>query len=732
MGTKVRGAVAAAGALVAVALCAPGSATAHPCASANAKAAANNSFLSLNNTSWVGIHRPELDHECGGEGGAVTSTLAKARAAGVTIADDPTLEQVAAEFERSSNMTPVGFSANVIPYLPNPYNSDLAFQGDYAYMGTNDGFVVIDIKDPAKPKQVHLNKSCTTSQGDVVVYGNILVRSWDSATNANGAATQSCGGTLVGLGFEGIHIFDITDPANPVMVDVGNNPADGKQGLRFSVNDVPRKGCGSHTATAVPSPANDALYIYNGGSNSNCTWMDVLKIKISDPTQAAYVKQAPAGRQCHDNTVFLNGAESRATCAGGNGITMFKFDATIDPTLPGGIENPVQLWSKQMAGLTGGGHSAAFSYDGKTVVWGHEPGGGVAPNCQTNSDIRFKSLYILNVETGDQISTVPMTRAQDSTENCTWHNFNTVPTKGGNYLVSGNYQAGINVVDFTQPAAPKIIAYADPKPLPKTTTYGGDGYPDGGDWSTYWYNGKIYEADIYRGLVVWDLDNPFTDRANTVSYSNPQTQIGAITADNVAPTATSTQTGPIVLGSTVAPAFTCADEGLGVESCTANVTSLDTSSIGPKSYTVTAVDKAGNEAVTTIAYVVNATAATGTPGGTVPATLALTLGTPASFGAFTPGVDGEYTATTDATVISTAGDAALAVADTGANAGHLVNGAFVLPQPLQGLGVVKTWSGPTSNEKVTVTFKQAVSKTDALRTGSYGKTLTFTLSTTNP
>ncbi|WP_121251707.1 M14 family metallopeptidase [Solirubrobacter pauli] len=122
----------------------------------------------------------------------------------------------------------------------------------------------------------------------------------------------------------------------------------------------------------------------------------------------------------------------------------------------------------------------------------------------------------------------------------------------------------------------------------------------------------------------------------------------------------------------------------------------------------------------------------GTVGGTVPATLALTLGTPATFGAFVPGVDAEYTASTDATVISTAGDATLSVADTGANPGHLVNGAFALPQPLRGLGVVKTWSAPTSNEKVTVTFKQAIGKADALRTGTYAKTLTFTLSTTSP
>jgi hypothetical protein len=120
-------------------------------------------------------------------------------------------------------------------------------------------------------------------------------------------------------------------------------------------------------------------------------------------------------------------------------------------------------------------------------------------------------------------------------------------------------------------------------------------------------------------------------------------------------------------------------------------------------------------------------------GGSVGATLALTMGAPASFGPFTPGVAKEYTASTTATVISTAGDATLSVADPSTTApGHLVNGAFSLPQPLQGLGVVKTWSAPTSNEVVPVMFKQAIGSGDALRTGAYSKTLTFTLSTTTP
>jgi len=92
-----------------------------------------------------------------------------------------------------------------------------------------------------------------------------------------------------------------------------------------------------------------------------------------------------------------------------------------------------------------------------------------------------------------------------------------------------------------------------------------------------------------------------------------------------------------------------------------------------------------------------------------------------------------YTATTEATIVSTAGDATLTVADPSPNAtGHLVNGAFALPKPLVGLGVAKTWNGPTSNEKVPVVLTQEIGANDALRTGSYSKTLTFTLSTTTP
>jgi amidase len=118
----------------------------------------------------------------------------------------------------------------------------------------------------------------------------------------------------------------------------------------------------------------------------------------------------------------------------------------------------------------------------------------------------------------------------------------------------------------------------------------------------------------------------------------------------------------------------------------------------------------------------------GSVGGTVPATLSLTLGAPASFGAFTPGVAKEYTAQTEATIVSTAGEATLTVSDPG----HLANGPFTLPQPLQVTVTPSAWAAPVSNAKSTIAFKQVIGASDALRTGSYSKTLTFTLSTTSP
>jgi sugar phosphate isomerase/epimerase len=144
-----------------------------------------------------------------------------------------------------------------------------------------------------------------------------------------------------------------------------------------------------------------------------------------------------------------------------------------------------------------------------------------------------------------------------------------------------------------------------------------------------------------------------------------------------------------------------------------------------------------------------------TVGGNVPSMLALSLPSqPGSFGTFTPTVSKSYETAVSASVVSTAGDATLAVTDPGLVApGHLVNGAFSLPSPLnvkatnsanpnnayaplaEASGTplnLLSYTGPVNGDQVTIGFRQAIGATDVLRSGNYTKTLTFTLSTTQP
>jgi hypothetical protein len=235
--------------------------------------------------------------------------------------------------------------------------------------------------------------------------------------------------------------------------------------------------------------------------------------------------------------------------------------------------------------------------------------------------------------------------------------------------------------------------------------------------------------------------------------SNPQTQMVSFEQDLEGPTidiTTPPANAEYAVGQAVTPVFTCTDND-GVESCTGSSPLLDTTTTGAHTFTVTAKDLAGNVSTKSVTYNVLHDDADGNVSGTVPGTLSLTVGAPASFGAFTPGVARTYEASTTANVISSAGEATLSVTDPAAtNAGHLVNGAFALPQALQARARnaantgtayasvsgtplnLLTYGGPISNDPVSLQFSQAIAANDALRTGTYSKTLVFTLSTTSP
>jgi hypothetical protein len=66
-------------------------------------------------------------------------------------------------------------------------------------------------------------------------------------------------------------------------------------------------------------------------------------------------------------------------------------------------------------------------------------------------------------------------------------------------MVQAWYQGGLSIMDFTDPANPFEIAFFDRGPLSIESLF------TGGYWSTYWHNGRIYGAEISRGIDVFRL-----------------------------------------------------------------------------------------------------------------------------------------------------------------------------------------------------------------------------------
>ena len=81
-------------------------------------------------------------------------------------------------------------------------------------------------------------------------------------------------------------------------------------------------------------------------------------------------------------------ARRKAACAGGVGYAVWSLGGRDG----GSLDNPRFLYSDVVEEIRGPGpgspnvnnptgHSAAFSWDGDTLIFGHEPGGGVVPRC---------------------------------------------------------------------------------------------------------------------------------------------------------------------------------------------------------------------------------------------------------------------------------------------------------------------------------------------------------------
>ncbi len=171
-------------------------------------------------------------------------------------------------------------------------NSDLAFQGPYAFQGNYNGVMIWDLTNPASPELIK-DYLCPASQSDVSVYENLMFVSGEGFGGRLDCGTQGVQEAVSQDRLRGIRIFDITDIQNPEYIA-------NVQTCR-----------GSHTHSVLKDPDdNDNVYVYVSGSagirpdeelagcsnalpeddpNSALFRIEVIKVPLASPEDAAIV-----------------------------------------------------------------------------------------------------------------------------------------------------------------------------------------------------------------------------------------------------------------------------------------------------------------------------------------------------------------------------------------------------------------------------------------------------------
>ncbi|HUF64358.1 MAG TPA: hypothetical protein VMM17_00130 [Gemmatimonadaceae bacterium] len=398
-------------------------------------------------------------------------------------------------------------------------NTDLAFSGSNVFVGGYYGFQVWDISEPTRPS-LRIAFTCPGGQGDVSVHGNLLFMSVEETSGRVDCGTQGVRDTVSAERFRGVRIFDISRIDTPRQVAA-------VQTCR-----------GSHTHTLVPDP-NDpgVMYVYVSGtgiarphaelagcsgavptadSASSYFRIEIIRVPLSSPQDARIVNAPrifadresgaigglwPGGthgpgtqatsetNRCHDITAYPEFGVAAGACSG-NGIILdirdpanpVRIDEVIDPNFA--------FW-----------HSATFSNDARKVIFTDEWGGGSAARCRATDRPEWGANALFERDGGKlrHAGYYKLPAPQTDAENCVAHNGSLIPVPGRDIMVQGWYQGGISVFDFTDPVNPVEIAFFDrgPVTVPNLTM--------GGHWSAYWYNGRVYGAEIARGLDVLRL-----------------------------------------------------------------------------------------------------------------------------------------------------------------------------------------------------------------------------------
>lgn len=267
----------------------------------------------------------------------------------------------------------------------------------------------------------------------------------------------------------GVHLADMSNPSKPLL---------------YGSIELPG---GVHTLTRYPG--SDYVYTALAGADAYAAFGGLTHIiDVSDPDapKIAETYSSPLNPSgCHDILFQKIDEKLIGFCPGLGGTEI--WDAS-DPLAP----QPLGRMLVPFAQLP---HQVAVSSDGKFAAVSDEAYAGHA--CTGGAPVGALWFYdisdLANPEVlgfyGPQRGTYPVGALSGQTLSCTAHNFNFIP--GSRTMVVAWIGGGTQVLDVTDPAAVKEVAYYKPDSAVAM--------------SSYWYRGKIYIADWARGLEVLKL-----------------------------------------------------------------------------------------------------------------------------------------------------------------------------------------------------------------------------------
>lgn len=386
--------------------------------------------------------------------------------------------------------------------------SDLAFERDLIVAGSYSGTAIFRIlKGEPYVKQIGFH-DCPGGQGDVSVYRDLAFVSLDSPQEEESVGCREPSAQR-SAGKEGVRILDISDPTEPRQVE-------------FVETD-----CGSHTHVIFPTKKAVFMYVQSyplGVQTQTCSVashrkVSIVKVPMAAPTKAKVVSTLDVSPEigCHDVTIFPSKKYAAAACIGETQIWDVRKPAS--PEIVSRIFNPsIQIH-----------HGTGVTWDEKVLAIADEFAGSVTGECAGSQNSPIGALWFYDIsEVTNPLPlgyyNVPRRSDPDTADEvaytkCTSHNFSILPMRDPDRYVAtvGYRSAGLSVVDFSDPSAPKERAHF--KQLDKGAI------PD--VWSAYWYNGRVYsnDNDGGRGIGAYRLDKTSSKHVRYFrNRLNPQVQ----------------------------------------------------------------------------------------------------------------------------------------------------------------------------------------------------------------